>query len=161
MTFFLKKEMLRTKSTRIVFVLVAAAAVLSVGYITALAVLAPEQLAEATAAASDVICDKCVGTTDIADSAVTGAKIGSGQVKNSDLGGNAVTSGKIADGQVFGSDIAAVTIGSADLADSAVTSSKLAGGAVKPNIVQVVGNQVSIPPGGVYGSTADCPSGYS
>jgi hypothetical protein len=160
MTFFLKrKEVLRNKPTRIVFVLVAAAAVLSVGYITALAVLAPEQLAEATAAASDVICDKCVGTTDIADSAVTGAKIGSGQVKNSDIAGNAVTSAKIADGQVFSSDIAAVTIGATDLADSAVTTSKLAGGAVKPNVQIVEGSPVGISPGGFSGDTVDCPAG--
>ena len=147
MTFLLKRrEMLRTttKPSRIVFVLVAAAAAVSVGYITALAILAPEQLAEATVTASDVVCSGCVGTTDIANSAVTGAKIGSGQVKNSDIGANAVTSGKIADGQVFSSDIADVTIGSADIADSAITSSKLAGGAVKPNL-QVVSEAITMP----------------
>ena len=51
---FLTKGTLRTtitKPTRIVFVLVAVVAVVSVGYITALAILAPEQLAEATTAA--------------------------------------------------------------------------------------------------------------
>lgn len=70
MTFLKRREMLRTTTTiptRIVFVLVAAAAVISVGYVLALAILAPEQLAEATAAATDLICDKCVGTSDIAD----------------------------------------------------------------------------------------------
>lgn len=71
MTFLKRREMLRTTTTiptRIVFVLVAAAvANISVGYVLALAILAPEQLAEATAAATDLICDKCVGTSDIAD----------------------------------------------------------------------------------------------
>ena len=43
-----KRELLTTKPTRIVFVLVAAVAVVSVGYIITLAILAPEQLAEAT-----------------------------------------------------------------------------------------------------------------
>ena len=48
---FLTKGTLRTtitKPTRIIFLLVGAVAVVSVGYITALAILAPEQLAEAT-----------------------------------------------------------------------------------------------------------------
>ena len=107
-----------------------------------------------------MICDKCVGTTDIADSAVTSAKIGSGQVKNTDIGNNAVTSGKIADGQVFGSDIAAVTIGSSDIADSAVTSSKLAGGAVKLNGPHIVrGDGTSIAPSTTGSDDATCPSG--
>jgi hypothetical protein len=162
MTFLKRRdETLRTptKQSRIVFVLVAAAAAISIGYILTLAVLAPQQLAEATTAATDLICDKCVGTSDIADSAVTGAKIGSGQVKNSDIGGNAVTTGKIADGQVFGSDIASLTIGSTDLADSAVTSSKLAGGAVKPNVHKVQGSIVVISPNSNGNAQVDCPAG--
>jgi hypothetical protein len=58
---FLKKEMLRAnKPTRVVFVLVAAAVVVSVGYIMFLAILAPEQLAEATTAATDLICDGAI-----------------------------------------------------------------------------------------------------
>jgi hypothetical protein len=154
-----RKEMLREKPTRVVIFVLATAVVLSVGYIMTLAILAPEQLAEATAAATDLICDQCVGTTDIANGAVTSGKIGGGQVKNSDIAGNAVTSGKIADGQVFSSDIAAVTIGSSDIADSAVTSSKLAGGAVKPNVHRVVGNTITIAPGTAGDATADCPAG--
>jgi len=57
---------------------------------------APQQLAEATVAASDVVCSGCVGTSDIADGAVTSAKIGSGQVANSELATSAVTSIKSA-----------------------------------------------------------------
>ena len=57
MTFFLKKEKpslktstTRTKTTRVAIFAIVATAVLSVGYIMALAILAPQQLAEATAA---------------------------------------------------------------------------------------------------------------
>jgi hypothetical protein len=122
MTFFLKKEeVLRTKpTTRVVVFVLIAAVVISVGYITALAILAPQQLAEATAAATDLVCSGCVGTTDIADSAVTSAKIGSGQVGNSDIANDAVGSAKIAAGQV----------GNSDLASNAVTSAKIAAGQV-------------------------------
>jgi hypothetical protein len=176
-----RREMLRTnKPSRIIFVLVAAVAVLSVGYIMALAILAPQQLAEATAAASDLICSGCVGTTDIADSAVTSAKIGSGQVANSDLATSAVTSAKIGSGQVANSDLAtsAVTssrisdtigvqsvdivngqVSSADIADHTITGTDIADGAI--NILQriVVGNEVSVPPFHAEIARANCQPG--
>jgi hypothetical protein len=88
--------MLRTnKPTSVVVVFSIVGAVVSVGYIMALAILAPQELAEAQAAATDLVCSGCVGTSDIADSAVTSANIGSDQVRNSDLGISAVTSNKI------------------------------------------------------------------
>jgi hypothetical protein len=155
----ISKTTTNTKPSRIVFVLVAAAAVLSVGYITALAVLAPEQLAEAAITATDVICDGCVGTTDIANSAVTSAKIGGGQVKNSDIGSNAVTSAKIADGTIVSADMADQAIISTKIADSAVTSSKLAGGAVRPHVHKVQGNIVVISPNSNGNAQVDCPPG--
>ena len=130
MTLFLKKQVLRNKPSRIVFVLVAVAAVLFGGYILALAVLAPEQLAEATAAATDLVCRGCVGTTDIADSAVTSAKIGSGQVGNSDIAPNAVGSGKIADGQVKAADIGTDEVKAAEIGAGQVGNSEIASNAV-------------------------------
>src|SRR5919109_52496 len=151
MTFLLKrKEMLRTttKPSRIVFVLVAAAAAVSVGYITALAILAPEQLAEATVTASDVVCSGCVGTTDIADSAVTGAKIGSGQVANSDIATSAVTSSKISDTSgVRSVDIVNGQVTSADIADGTITSTDIASGAIQLNVHEVQDDFVTVPPG--------------
>lgn len=161
---FIKKDsssiITTTKTTtnrrRVVFFAVVAALVVSVGYITALAVLAPEQLAEATTAATDLVCSGCVGTTDIANNAVTSGKIGNGQVHNADIGGNAVTNSKIADGQVFSSDIADVTIGASDIADSAITSSKLAGGAVKLNIHKLEGGNFNIAPGAFATAEIDC-----
>jgi hypothetical protein len=148
-----------TKPTLVLLALVAAVAVISVGYIMALAILAPQQLAEATTVATDLICDKCVGTSDIADSAVTSAKIGSGQVKNSDMGNNAVTSGKILDGTIVSGDMANQAIISTKIADSAVTSSKLAGGAVKPTVHKVQGNIIIIAPSSNGNAQVDCPPG--
>jgi hypothetical protein len=107
------------KPSPIVFGLIAAV-VVSAGFIAGLAILAPQQLAEAAVTATDVICSGCVGTSDIADSAVTTAKIGSGQVGNSDLATDSVTTAKIGSGQV----------GNTDIADSAVTTAKIGSGQV-------------------------------
>jgi hypothetical protein len=133
----LKKEILTRTTAKpelVVFALISAV-VISVGYVLFLAILAPEQLAEATAAATDLVCSGCVGTSDIADSAVTSSKIGSGQVTSGDIATNAVTSTKIPDGGVGNSDLAtsAVTstkigsgqVANSDIASSAVTSSKI------------------------------------
>jgi hypothetical protein len=169
---FLKEEMLRRGKTRpgpVVFVLVAAV-VISVGYIMALAILAPQQLAEATAAATDLVCSGCVGTSDIADGAVTSAKIGSGQVGNSDIANNAVGSAKIGSGQVGNTDIAtsAVTtskisdtngVYSVDIVDGQVGTADLANDAIKP-IVQRVEESYGVNGGGLFSNAgATCPSG--
>src|SRR6266511_2747690 len=154
----LRRTTTTTKPSPIVFGLIAAV-VVSVGFITALAILAPQQLAEAAVTATDVICDGCVGTTDIANSAVTSAKIGSGQVKNSDIGANAVTSAKITDGMIVSADMADQAIISTKIADSAVTSSKLAGGAIRPHVHKVQGNLVVISPSSNGNAQVDCPPG--
>jgi hypothetical protein len=169
---FLKKEILRTttKPRRIVLVLVAAVAVVSSGYILALAVLAQEQLAEATTAATDLVCSGCVGTTDIADSAVTSPKIGSGQVANSDLATDAITSSKIKAGEVKNSDLAssAVTTGkisdtagvqSVDIVNGQVKTEDIANDAIKPNVHIVLGNADFVSNGEIARSDANCPSG--
>ncbi len=61
-----------------------------------------------------------VGTSEIADDAVTSAKILDGTIATADLADGAVTGAKIADG----------TIATADLADGAVTSTKIADGTI-------------------------------
>jgi hypothetical protein len=168
----LKKEMLRTTTKPglvVVFALIAAVAI-SVGYVLFLAVLAPQQLAEATAAASDVVCNGCVGTTDIASNGVTAADIGSGQVGNSELATGAVTSIKIGSGQVANSDLAssAVTsskisdtsgVQSADIVNGQVKTEDLASGAIKLNVHKVKGDGESLPPEAASSDTAECPSG--
>jgi hypothetical protein len=178
----LKKEMLTRTTTKPglgVFALISAV-VISVGYVLFLAILAPEQLAEATAAASDLVCSGCVGNSDIANDAVGSAKIGSGQVGTSDIASSAVTSAKIGSGQVGNSDIAtnAVTsskisdgngvtsvdivngqVSSADIADRTITSTDFAPGSL--NILQrtVVGNEKSVPPFTTSAAHLDCPNG--
>jgi hypothetical protein len=177
-----RREVLRrpVKPTRIVFGLVAAVAVVSVGYIMTLAILAPQQLAEATAAASDLVCSGCVGTSDIADSAVTSSKIGSGQVANSDIASNAVGSAKIGSGQVANSDLgsSAVTgskisdtagvqsvdivngqVGSVDIADGQVTTEDIASGAIFINRFLISGGGTNVEPGETISTSEDCPDG--
>src|SRR5215212_1000866 len=112
-----KKTITKSTPTVVIFAL-AAAVILSIGYIMALAILAPQQLAEATTAATDLVCSGCVGTTDIANSAVTSAKIGSSQVANSDLATDSVTSSKIAAGQVANSDIANSAVATNKISDT-------------------------------------------
>lgn len=152
--------MLRRTTTKpgliVAFALVAAAA--SVGYVVFLAILAPQQLAEATAAATDLVCSRCVGTSDIADSAVISAKIGSGQVGNSDLASSAVTSSKISDTSgVQSVDIVNGQVASADIADGTITSTDIARGAIKPKVLTVHGVAVTLVPGEQNHSFADCP----
>jgi hypothetical protein len=77
------KEFLTTKLTLIIIVGLAAACG---GYILFLAILAPQQLAEATAAASDVVCSGCVGSGDIGNGQVRSADIGDGSITTVDIG---------------------------------------------------------------------------
>lgn len=51
--------------------------------------------AMAASAASDVVCNGCVGSTDIADAAVTDAKLGTSAVTNTKIADGAVTDAKI------------------------------------------------------------------
>ena len=70
--------------------------------------------------AADVVCNKCVNTTDIANEAVTFRKIKPGSVGNSRIADEAITWDKIKPGNV----------GTGRLANGAVTEPKLADGAV-------------------------------
>jgi hypothetical protein len=116
----------------------------------ALAILAPQQLAEATAAATDLVCSGCVGTSDIANNAVGSAKIGSGQVGNTDIATSAVTTSKISDTN---------GVYSVDIVDGQVGTADLASGAIKPIIHSNFGSFVSLGSGESAGTFADCPSG--
>ena len=76
--------------------------------------------ANAYAAAADVDCDKCIGSTDIAGGAVNGSKIGKSAVVTSKIKGGAVTTSKIKGGAVT----------TLKIKGGAVTTSKIKGGAV-------------------------------
>jgi len=54
---------------------------------------------------SSVYAGVLIGTDDIADDAITSAKIKDRQVKNPDIRGNTIKSGKIKDGTIQGADI--------------------------------------------------------
>lgn len=60
-------------------------------------------------AASDVVCTGCVGTTDLANSAVTSGKIGSSAVTNAKIASGAVTGAKIKNGSVALDDLSLAT----------------------------------------------------
>lgn len=106
--------------------------------------------AEVQAQATDVDCDGCVDTGDIANQAVARAKLGNGSVGTAQIGNQQVNRGKIASGaigspqignqQVTGSKFVSGAVGFAQigsfqvtedkLADNSVSGSKLAIGAV-------------------------------
>jgi hypothetical protein len=115
------------------------------GYLLFLAIAAPQQLAEATtAAASNVVCSGCVGSSDIADNSILSADIGNGRIFSED----------IRDGQVGSVDIGTGQVTTGDIQDNGITSADLG------NVVTiVVGSQVTVNPGGFQQASADCPSG--
>jgi hypothetical protein len=156
-----RRETLRTTKPNLRVMALVAAVVSVGGYVLLLAVLAPEQLAEATITASDVVCSQCVGTSDIADNAVTSGKIGGKQVKTSDIADNAINTAKILDGQVGGADIASQPfgVGTSDINNGAVNTVDIANDAIKPNVHIVKGDGTLIAPGGSGTDTADCPAG--
>ena len=89
-------------------------------------------------AAKDVVADtdianNAVTTAKIADLSVIGAKLALGAVSTNQLADAAVQASKIADGAVAAAKIATGAVGSLQLADGAVTTLKIAGGAVGPD----------------------------
>jgi hypothetical protein len=135
------KEFLTTKSTLIFIGLTAICG----GYLLFLAIAAPQQLAEATtAAASNVVCSGCVGSSDIADNSILSADISNGRIFSED----------IRDGQVGSVDIGTGQVASVDIQDNGITSADLG------NVVtRVQAAEVTIAPGTSKSQTADCPSG--
>lgn len=57
--------------------------------------------------ADNVVCAGCVGTTDLANNAVTTPKIANNAVSNPKIANNAVTGAKIADGTITNADVSA------------------------------------------------------
>ena len=90
--------------------------------------------------ATDLTCTSCVGETDIANQAVTSAKIAEGTVRGNDIRAGAITSDKILNGTVSRTDLSPQV---QDLLDGA--------------IVNITIQRVAVSAGGVAG--AECPSG--
>ena len=68
--------------------------------------------------------------SDIADGAVTSAKIADGSISANDIADGAITSAKIADGTIATADIADSAISTAKLANNSVTSAKIVDGTI-------------------------------
>ena len=134
------------------------------GAVLALALAGPA--GPALAQASDVVCDKCVGTSDIdigavttgrlSDNAVSAPKLRDGAVTKNKIAPNAVTGDKIASGAVKTGRIAddAVTtpklrdlaVTAAKLQDGAVTAAKLAPGLLAPSFIVIDDNGAELGP---------------
>ncbi len=84
-------------------------------------------------AASDVVCNKCVDTTDIANGAVTFRKIAPGAIGNSRIADEAITWDKIKPGNVNTGRLTDGAVTRPKLADGAVTAAKLAPGVLSPD----------------------------
>jgi hypothetical protein len=150
----INKESLTTKRSLILIGLSAACG----GYLLFLAVLAPQQLAEATTAATDVVCNGCVGSGDIADSTIQSVDIRNGHVANADIATDAVTSGKILNGQVASVDIGTGQVGSVDIGTGQVASVDIGTGQVG-SVDIGTGQVASVDIGTGQVATADIASG--
>ena len=101
--------------------------------------------------ATNLVCSKCVGSSDLADGAATRSKIRNFAIDASKMAGSAVVSAKIATGAVTrgkirdfavnGSKLAGSAVSTAKLANGAVTGSKIANGAV--TAAKIVTNAVT------------------
>ncbi len=83
-----------------------------------------------------------VGTTQIADVAVTRAKIAAGAVGSTELGSSSVSSAKIADESIASADIGPNAVGSSEIIDGSVGYNELGSGAVGGDKIQL-GSAVS------------------
>jgi hypothetical protein len=151
----INKESLTTKRSLILIGLSAACG----GYLLFLAVLAPQQLAEATTAATDVVCNGCVGSGDIADSTIQSVDIRNGHVANADIATDAVTSGKILNGQVASVDIGTGQVASVDIGTGQVATADIASGAIQLSLSRQTSDAAALPPGAAAIVTVECPSG--
>ena len=80
--------------------------------------------------ATNLICSSCVGSSDLANGAVTRSKIRNFAVNSSKLAGSAVAASKIANGAVVRSRIRDFAVNGSKLAGSAVSTAKIANGTI-------------------------------
>lgn len=103
------------------------------------------------APATDLVCVRCVGASDLETASITSTKIKNGQIKTADLAKNAITTAKIKDGEVRSADIGTGAINSikikdgqvkmADIAVDAINSARIKDGQVKS--VDIADNSIS------------------
>ncbi|MGI0014153.1 MAG: hypothetical protein ACREBU_12040 [Nitrososphaera sp.] len=102
-------------------------AIVAAAFMAGAFLASPELRAHASTIANDVICNGCVGTSDLAGSAVTNAKLANGAVNSAKIADNSITVADIATDAVGSSEIAANAVGSSEIATNAVGASELAG----------------------------------
>ena len=103
----------------------------SIAFLAGIALAAVAQ--SAPAAADDlghVVCDKCVGTSDIAKKAITTSRLKNNAVKTNKIKDGAVNSAKVLDGSLSGVDILDNSLFQADLGANSVGASEIATNAV-------------------------------
>lgn len=88
---------------------------LVVAFLAGSFIASPELRAYASTIANDVICNGCVGTSDMAGNAVTSVKIKDGEVKTDDIAVSAVGSARIKDNDVKAQDLAPDSVGASEL----------------------------------------------
>lgn len=101
----------------------------TVGVGLAVATLFPLNSALAVTA-DDVICNKCVDTTDIASQAVTTVKLKDAAVTQIKIADGAVSTKKIQDGAIIKSKIADNAVSKHKIRDGAITKPKISDGAI-------------------------------
>jgi hypothetical protein len=154
MVTFLNKETLTTKRSLIFIGLT----VVCGSYLLFLGILAPQQLAEATTAATNVICRGCVGSSDIADNSIRSADIQNGQVTTADIGAGQVLNGDIGTAQVTSNKISDIDgVNSVDIVDGEVGAADIANDAIAPDIEIVNGDQITFPHLDIASRSVDCP----
>ena len=100
--------------------------------------------------ATNLVCNKCVNTSDLDTAAVTAAKIASNAVSNAKIANGAVTAPKLAANAVNGAKIANNSVNTAKLTTAAVTAAKLAPNSVNNSkIANAAVTAAKIAPGAV------------
>ncbi|TKJ40449.1 hypothetical protein CEE37_09040 [candidate division LCP-89 bacterium B3_LCP] len=87
-------------------------------------------MASMWAAEAESVPPGAIGTLEIADDAVTSAKIADGTITAFDIATDAVESDEILDGTITGLDIAAGAVSNSELANNAVNSDKIEDGTI-------------------------------
>ncbi|NOY61659.1 MAG: hypothetical protein GXP10_00655 [Gammaproteobacteria bacterium] len=109
--------------------------------------------AHAAVVADDVVCTKCIDSSDIKGKAVTSWKLAKDSVKTEKIRKGAVTNGKIAVGAVNSASVQDNSLTADDLADGSVTTLEIATGAVSSDkIADGAVTGVKIADGTVTGS---------
>jgi hypothetical protein len=151
----INKESLTTKRTLIFIGLTAICG----GYILFLAIAAPQQLAEATTAATNVVCNGCVGSSDIADNSILSVDIANGRIFSEDIRDGQVGSVDIGTGQVRTGDILDSEVYSVDIRNGQVGLADIQDGSIPPNVIVISSSVTTIEPNTSKEARVTCPSG--